>query len=322
MSPLATTEQRVLGLAKETVRGTPEAAPTDFRAILADTALDYKLNLLPDETKRKISAAFPAAAGTKVGTGSIKFPVRASEIGEFLAMFAGLPSSALDSAADAFKHTYTVPPAIGNITPQSYTQWLEYGVASKRYSLCNISELTFSGDAEGLAQMEAAVLFKSEDSDDTGVPAFTTESEEFTSYQADLKIDTVSNAQVKSYSFKAENLLFPQRTLNGSQDIKDLLAVGRHKLTGNFEIYLENLAERDKFLIGAQSALDFTLTGALIEDASFEKFRFVIPKIKYTNFAFQDMDGLLGVNAEWEAEYSVASGKLFDMELTNRKTSY
>lgn len=317
---LATSESRVMGLKKEAVRGTAEAAPDRWRAIMVDTELEYTLALIEDEARRGISARFPKAPGVKAGTGAIKFPVRASEIGEFVHMATGAPVSTLVSTALAYQHVFTVPQS--SIQPPSYTLWLNRGVVSKRYSLGNISELTFSGDQEGLAQMEASVMFKSEDTDSTDTPSFANESEEFTSYQASLKIDGVANVQVKSYSFKLENGLFPQRTLSLSQDIKDLLAVGPFKVSGSFDIYLEDMTQRDKFLAATQSSLELLIEGDIIEDAAKFTLKILCPKIKYTAFPFGDMDGLLGASVEFEAEYDLATSKLADFTVINKVVSY
>ncbi len=321
--PVATSESRQLGLAKEAVRGTPEAAATKWRGITVDSELEYSRNFLDDEAKRGISAKFPARAGVKTGKGTIKFPVRASEIGEFLHMLTSNPVSTLVGATLAYQHVFTVPSSV--IQPPSYTMWLNRGgaVAVKRYALCNVAALTFSGDAEGLANMEAEMMFKSEDDDATpGTPSYATESEQLTSYETILKIDGVANAQVKEYSVKIENALFPQRTLNASADIKDLIAVGPHKLTGSFTMYLEDEAERTKFLAGTQLGVELKATGSLIESGFFHDLSILAPKVKYRAQPFGDTDGLLGVAAEFEAEYDIATSKLYAATLVNKYVSY
>lgn len=321
---LATTESRRLGLKKEAVRGTAEATADTWRAITADSELEYVLALIDDEAKRGISARFPAHPGVKTGTGTIKFPVRASELGEFVQMHAGAPVTVdVGGAGDAFSHTWTLPPAASAIQPQSYTLWLDRGTHVKRYSLGQVSKLTFSGDNEGLAQMEAEVRFKGEDDGGSiGVPVFTTESEELASYQAQILLDAVGNVQVKGYEVSLENALFPQRTFNASQDVKDLLAVGPYRITGSFDVYIEDDVQRAKFLAGTQLAFQLLLEGAIIEGAIKETLKVDCPKVKYRAFPFSDMDGLLGVSAEFEAEYHLAGSKLADVVLINRKTSY
>lgn len=311
-----------LGLKKESVRGTAEASPDKWRALLGDSVLDYALALLPDETKRGINAKFPARAGVKTGTGSIKMPVRASEIGEFLHMVLGDPVSALDSTTLAYSHIFTGPPA--GIQPQSYSLFLDRGASMgiKGYSLGQVPALTFNGDQEGLAQMEAEVMFKSEASGVIGSPSYAGESEQFTSYQSGLKIDAALVEEIKSYSVKIENALFPLRTLNNSQDVKDFYAAGPFMVTGSFEVYLAAETERAKFLAGTQSALQLLIEGAVIEDTSKYTLQIDLPKIKYTAFPIGELDGLFGVAAEFEAEYDTASSKLVAAKVINQTTAY
>jgi hypothetical protein len=321
---LATSESRQLGLVKESVRGTAVTPATKWRAITVDSELEYTLNLIDDEAKRGISAKFPAQPGVKTGTGSIKFPVRASHIGEFVQMLLGNPTTVdVGVAGSAVQHTFLAPPAVSVIQPQSFTMYLDRGTHVKRYSLCNASKLTFSGDSEGLTQMEAAVMFKTEDSGGSiGTPVYTTESDELASYQTQLKIDGTTNVQVKSFEFVLENGLFPQRTFNSSQDIRDLLAVGPHKISGKFDIYIEDDTERAKFLAGTQSALRLLIEGEVLEGVIKNTLDINIPKVKYRAFPFGDMDGLLGVSAEFEAEYSFTDSKLADVVVINNVTAY
>jgi hypothetical protein len=320
---LATSESRQFGLKKEAVRGTPEAAATVWRAVTVDSELDYSRAFLDDEAKRGISAKFPAKAGVKSGKGTIKLPMRASEVGEFLHMLTSNPVSTLVGPALAYSHVFTVPSTV--IQPPSYTAWFNRGaaVAVKRYALLNAAALTFSGDAEGLANMEAEMMFKSEDDDATpGTPSYANESEQLTSYETVVKLDGVANAQVKEYSVKLENNLFAQRTLNASADVKDLIAVGPHKMSGSFTMYLEDEAERTKFLAGTQLAFELKMTGSAIDGGFFHDLAIAAPKVKYRAQPFGDTDGLLGVQAEFEAEYSVADSKLYTATLINKVTSY
>ena len=210
---LCTDEVKRLGLKKESVRGTPEAAPDKWRAITADSVLDYVRTYVEDETKRGIAAMFPAAAGITLGTGTIKFPVRASDIGEFLHMCLGDPVSVLDSASLAFKHTWTIP-IVGN-QKQAYTLFMDRGLDVHSYDLSQVSQLTFSGDGENPEQMEAAMLFKKEIAGASiGSPDYTGESEELMSFDADCKIAGSSSIDVKTHSFVINPNMQPLRSQN------------------------------------------------------------------------------------------------------------
>lgn len=319
---LDTLESLQLGLKKETSRGTAESAPDIFRSILADSVLDYSIALLPDEAKRAIAAKFPARAGTKTGVGTLKMPIRASEVVEFFQMLLGDPSSVLDSTALAFKHTMNGPGA--GLTPPSFTAFLDRGasIGIKGYNLLQVAALTLSGDQEGLALLEGDMRFKTEAAGAIGSPSFTGELPQFTSYEANIKIDDVLADQVKTYNFKIANTVVAQRTLNQSQDIKDLLSVGPLMPTGTLEVYLSSETERAKFLAATQSKIELLLEGALIEDTSKETVQIIIPKAKYTAAPIGDLDGLFGIAFEFEGEFSIADSRIVQVNVINKTASY
>lgn len=82
-----------MGLAKESVRGTAESAPTVWIAPDEGTEMDYKINKLVDKALRNVMAEYPSLVGTKDGEGTIKMPVRASDVGEFFHMLGNDPTS-------------------------------------------------------------------------------------------------------------------------------------------------------------------------------------------------------------------------------------
>jgi hypothetical protein len=86
-------EQRRFGLAKESVRGTAEAAPTKWYSVMKESDIDYKLNLLDDDAIRGDFSEYPKVPGRKRGAGKIKLPLDAQTIGEFLYSLLGTVSS-------------------------------------------------------------------------------------------------------------------------------------------------------------------------------------------------------------------------------------
>lgn len=87
-----------LGLAKESVRGTAEAAPVKWVAVTPDSELIASVALLDDPAMRGVMSKYPGRAGLLSGSGSIKFPLRASDIGEFLHMLAHNPATTEQTA--------------------------------------------------------------------------------------------------------------------------------------------------------------------------------------------------------------------------------
>lgn len=79
-------EQRVLGLAKESVRGTAETTPTKWLPVMKESDFDYKLMLLDDDAIRglDLGVEFPKVSGRKRGVGKIRMALDAQTIGEFM----------------------------------------------------------------------------------------------------------------------------------------------------------------------------------------------------------------------------------------------
>ncbi|MEE8113499.1 MAG: phage tail tube protein [Nitrososphaerales archaeon] len=317
----STMEQRRLGLKKEAVRGTAETTPDKFRAVSADTELAYSLALIDDETKRGINAKFPAAPGVKDGEGTIKFPVRPSEMGEFLQMALGDPVTS-NPGTLAFLHTFDAPLAASLNQRPAYTLFLDRGLNIKKYNLGSVDVLAINQDPDGLMQMEASMMFKSEVAGAIGSPDYSGESQEGEPDQITHKIDTVLQTEIRQFSYEINQQLFKKRTQAQSKDIADIITVGPLMLTGSFEIFFEDEAERVKFLAGTQFELDHDLTGELIEAGQNYEMKLNVPTAKYRALPIGDLDGILGATAEWEAEFDTVTSKLFSIALKNKTVSY
>lgn len=80
------------GLAKESVRGTAESAPTKWYPVLAPEA-PYGPNLLADQALRGVRAEYAPVAGRKMGSGKFKIILDAQTIGELLYSLLGSVTS-------------------------------------------------------------------------------------------------------------------------------------------------------------------------------------------------------------------------------------
>lgn len=93
------TEIRQWGFAKETVRGTAEAAPTDFISVTKDSEVAHALKLIEDPALRGVNARYPSFAGMLETNGVLKTPFRAQNHGQFLHMLFGTPTSDVEQAS-------------------------------------------------------------------------------------------------------------------------------------------------------------------------------------------------------------------------------
>lgn len=321
--PPGTLQELQLGLVKEVVRGTLVSPATIFHAIAADSILDYKPEFIDDETKRGVNANFPSEKGIHNGTGTLKAPLRASDFGEYLQMAIGNPVSALITNALAFRHTYTIGPIV--LSLPTYSAHMNRGgtLGVKGYNLLSVATLTISQDAEGLMQWEAGVFFKSEAPGNIGAPSYANESEEFAPGQSVFNIDDVTNECVKTWSIVIDNNMLAQRAQNGSRDIKDTVARGPSTVKGEALFYFDDLVERDKFIAGTVNKITIGATSEeIIEEAQAYNLEMTLPVAKWKALPYGEDEGLFAAQAEFEAEYDIATSKLFEAQLINKKAAY
>lgn len=92
-------EVRQLALAKESVRGTAVAAPTSFISLTKDSEIAFTTALSEDPALRGVNARFPSFPGIQEAAGTLKTPVRAQNMGEFLHMLFGTATSDVEQAS-------------------------------------------------------------------------------------------------------------------------------------------------------------------------------------------------------------------------------
>lgn len=319
----ASLQELQLGLAKEVVRGTLVSPATIWHAIAGDSDLAFTPQFIDDESKRGVNANFPAERGVNVGAGVLKAPLRASDIGEYLQMAMGDPVSALVTASLAFRHTYTGG-AVNLLLP-TYSAHLNRGAALgvKGYNRLSVNTLQFSQDEVGLMQWEAGCLFEAEAAGGIGAPSFAGASEEFAPGQAVLKLDTVAQPQVKTWSVTIDNNMLAQRTQNASRNIRDIIARGPMRITGEGLFYFEDLAERDNFLAGTPRNITIRATSEeIIETAQAYDLKIDVQRAIWRAHPYGEDEGLIAAAAEFEGEYDIASSSLFTVELINKKAAY
>lgn len=313
-------EVRRFGLAKETTRGTAVTPAAVWMAVDKDSEIDFTTKLIEDPALRGVNARFPAIAGPQMAQGHIKAPVRAQNIGEFLRMAIGAPSSAQQGVTTAYKHTFT--PA-STIQLPSYTFHLDRGLSVKKYNLGVVSKLKFSGAAEGLVLMDAEVMAQNEASGDIGTPTYA-EAGQLEFFHTTVKFagSAPSTPIVKSWSVELDPGVIPFRPLNQTQYPADFLARGPYKVSGDMVLYFEDETERAKFIAATNTTLEFVIDGANIASSYDYMLDILCSQVRYKAFPFGDEDGLLGAKVKWEAYYDTSTSAIAVVYIINTKTTY
>ena len=315
-------EQKIFGFKKEVSRGTPESAPSKFLAVGADSELNYSTVLIPDEKIRGFKERFPSAPGVKEGTGALSnIDVEASTIGDLLFGCLGNVATSQPDATNApntYRHIFN---RLNSIQMPSFTFFVDRRLSVKRYPLTVIKKLALSGAVDGKALVNADLMFKTEEADSPLSPGFSSP-KPLMFFQTDIKIDGVSNIDVRSWNLNIDNGSVVQRTLNQSRDARDIVSPGMFIMDGGFEIYFETEAQREKFLDAGAASFSILLTGDTIEDTYKNQLEITMPEIRYTAYPFGGIEDLLGASVTFDAEFNATTGKSLEAILTNEVSGY
>lgn len=315
-------ENQKYGFKKETNRGMSEPTPQKFLAPGAEAVLDYKSVLIPDDKLRGTKEEFPSSSGVKEGSGSLPaIDLEADTIGDLLyGCLGGVTTQQPDptNSPTVYKHTFR-PQNV--VKFPSFTFFVDRGISAKKYPLTVFKKLDIKGSVNGKAQVSADVLFKKEEPSSTFQPSYNTP-KPLMFHQTEFKLDGVLNQDVKSWSITIDNGSSAYRTLNQSQDVKDIISTGKFSIEGGYEIYFETEEHREKFLNNLPQSIELILTGDIIEDNYNNKLEIRIPKAKYTAYGFGSLDGLFGSAVKFKAEFDVNLGCGIEFVLTNKISGY
>lgn len=306
-----------VGLAKESVRGTAESSPGSWIAVHPDSRMNYSAILLPDTSLRGTMSKWADAVVATQGDGIIKFPLRASDVGEFVHMLMGDPSSAQQGGTSAYLHTFT---QASTLLPQSYTVFMDRNIGVLKYNGCNVAELKVTGTPEDFIMVEASMMFLGEASGSIGSPSYV-ESEELTWQHVTFNIAGSSNTEVKSFEFSLKNGLFRKRVTAQSAAPEQLVAT-EYSADCNFVVYFENTTERDKFIAGTVTSIEAVIAGDTIASTYKYTLEILLDDFVYTAFPWGVEDGLIAAQVVGHAVYDTSNTRLFRVRVTNIATAY
>ena len=306
------------GLARESVRGTAEAAPLKWYPTRGPIELNYALQHLEDTGIRGIKSPYAPLAGMKVGEGKIPLHADPQMLGEFFYSLLGTKAAAQQGGTAAYLHTFTQQTGL---QPPSYTFFIDRGLGVLKYNLGCVKEISLKGGVDNLLEIEAGVLFKTEASGSIGSPSFPTA--QYLGFQhVDFKIAGSSNTDVKEWDLKIDNGARAHRVLHLSQDLNDVIHPDLLSIEGGFTIYFQNTTERDKFIANTSVAIRILCEGATIASTYEYSLDINVYAAKYKAFPYGEDQGLLAAKVTFQGFYSTSDTKAIQVEIINTDTSY
>jgi hypothetical protein len=314
---LASLQALQFGLKVEAVRGTAETSPAKWYPILPTPEVSYVPALLEDKSLRAVKAELAPVQGLKIGTGKLKIILDAQTIGEFLNSCLGGCTSVQLGGGAAYKHTFT--PSTSKIQNTSYTFFVDYGMAVKKYSMCVVKSLTFTGPVDNLITVDVEFLFKNEAAGSMGTASFPTN--RYLSFQnVTYKIANTANTFVKNWSLKVDNGAKALMLLGQSQDIQDIVAAEPLQVSGSMVILYDNETERNKFLANTASAISMLIEGATAAGSYKYTVELPVTAAHYSAYPLGWEDNLLAANVEFKGYHNGTSQ--FNPYVTNLDTAY
>jgi len=317
------TEIKTIGLKKEATRGVAETTIAKYLAVEKASEFEYKLNLIEDEMLRGTYERYEPIAGTKEGTGKFTIDLDAMNCGEIFYSLLGSVNTQL-IGTNAYRHIFTRD--LTNFLLPSYTFFIRRAdgtnIKHKAYSLSVVKSVAISGAVDGKARLDADIIFQKEQNTNATFNPQWTDISPFMFYQTQIKINDTLITNVRNWTLNIDNQANGIRTFNQSQDITDILATNKLLVNGTFELYFENEVERAKFLNNEYARINIILIGKEIETGIHYQLEFVLPRIHYSAFPFQDMDGLLGSAVAFSGYRGITEQNSISVQLTNIETGY
>lgn len=259
--------QGYMGLALESVPGTPESSPSVFIPFTENSLQEKHEPLVDIASRAGRQKDFNAVDGKKWSEGDMAAYVDCNNIGYLLKIALGRETKTqLNASPPVHDHEFSLT-ASGN-TPTSATlfNYRGAGPSVKRfpYMCIDVLELEISNEDIGIATASFIGGFPEK----VSAPALTTTSGTLLTWK-DMTVqfgDTVADALVatptKVTNLKIEIANNVETHYRSGSDRPDAITVGEAEVTGEFTVFLENDVELDAYRNLTKRAMVVTLNGA------------------------------------------------------------
>lgn len=321
-----------LGVAVESVRGTPEA-PVTWVPGRAPSPVAVKVERVQIRETRGTGMASQGSSITqKRAEGELEFNVRNGSLGYFLLSLLGSVSSA--PSGDAFEHTFDI--LTGNAQYPTLTLALsQLGQQDYRYKKTLVTALELSTPVDDLVNAKATFVGTDEEAVDDYTPSFPADDYFFRHYDVTIKMAENVAGLTGATPIKLKEMSVAINN-NGrvNQNISelnpgDVLAMAL-EVSGSFKADYIDESNRDIYTGDGYKAIEITLQRADIEigDESPNagdnpKVSIILPKISYTNWTpDRPIDDIVSQDVDFMAHFDEDAGYGIQVKLINEIESY
>ncbi|MFA5080302.1 MAG: phage tail tube protein [Candidatus Paceibacterota bacterium] len=322
--------QTSYGVAKETVRGTPEAAPT-FWIPFSDLNFDEKQKRIDiDQAFGIVEDSLGQVKVSGWAEGSIKMPVYDKTIGLFLYALLGAVSSASHSGETLVKdHTFTV---VQNLQHQALTFFIDDPAgADYKFSLGSIASLEFNYELNKFVEATATIKAKAGVVIPAGLTPVQSVENKFTSKHVVFKLaataaglTAASAMTIKKLNIKIDDGLEVDESLNSAEPT-DFLSK-QISIEGTVEAVYQNETDFKTVALGLTKKamrIDLINNDVTIGSAANPEVRIDLNNVLFEPIATsRGLNGVVTQSVKFKAFYDVADAKMISALVTNLQASY
>lgn len=312
------------GIAKETVRGTPESTATFWIPKMTLTLDDTIEQAIDENSIGVIEDATDAKVVHKVAVGEVEGKISDKSIGLFLLSLLGTVSTSGPSDS-AYTHTFSVAQSAQH---QALSLFVDDGNQDYKYALGMVTSMDISAEVGQIIQFKAGLRSKI-GATATLTPSYSAENL-FLAQHVTFKIaatqaglDAASATNIRSISLTIDSNVEDDRAL-GSVAPVDIL--NKHfMIEGEMELVFDDEAIKTAMLADTVKALriDIVNSDVLIGSSSTPALRFDLHSVKFSEFARNyDNTEIVTASVKFKAFYKLADSKMVTCRLINAQSSY
>lgn len=313
-----------VGIAKETVRGTPESSATYYLPKISFSYDDIIKATVDENTIGVIEDSVGEKLTHKAGQGEIEGKICDKSFGLLMLALFGTdtPSGPSDSA---YTHTFSVAQTA---THQCLTLFQEDPNQDYKYALAMLTKMEIAVELEKFATFKASFMSKA-GATATLTPSYTAENN-FLPQHGVFKIATTQSGLTAASPISIIGM-----KLNFEKNVEEYNVIGstspsdihnkQFSADGEFEIVFDDETFKTLLLADTQRAIRLTLTNSdvLIGSSSVPVLQFDFHAVKFTevtrNYGNND---IVTLTVKFKAFYNLTDSKMVTPSLVNAVASY